>query len=154
MKYTNVTNCKYVTADNAHIGCQVTFETLGTIYFVASATDVESHGKEIYRRAAAGEFGTVDQYIPQPESNVTLEQQIAIERSTRDKLLAQLDVIVSNPLRWENISSNDKLEISNYRIELLKVPQQDGFPYNITWPKKPEYIIKSIKEVPMEISLY
>ena len=59
-------------------------------------------------------------------------------RGERDNILATVvDPLVSNPLRWADLTSDKQTEWSQYRTDLLAVPQQSGFPTNITWPTKP-----------------
>ena len=59
-------------------------------------------------------------------------------RSDRDyKLLTEVDPLVSNPLRWAELTSDKQTEWSQYRTDLLNLPQQSGFPNTITWPVKP-----------------
>ena len=59
-------------------------------------------------------------------------------RVERDLLLANdVDPLVSNPLRWGDLSEDKRLEWSRYRSDLLNVPQQSGFPSAINWPNKP-----------------
>ena len=56
-------------------------------------------------------------------------------RSTRDSLLAtQVDPIVSNPLRWDAMTDQQKADVSAYRLALLDVPQQSGVPNTVSWP--------------------
>lgn len=59
-------------------------------------------------------------------------------REKRNALLSDLDSIVSNPLRWNELTDQKKEEYSQYRESLLNVPQQAGFPHEIIWPQKPE----------------
>jgi len=56
---------KYVTADSVVIELQVVFEEFGdtVLPFGATADDVEQHGRELYARALAGEFGTIAPYV-------------------------------------------------------------------------------------------
>ena len=59
-------------------------------------------------------------------------------RWIRDEILNMtLDPLVSNPLRWAELTSEQQAAWSQYRTDLLNVPQQAGFPDNITWPTKP-----------------
>jgi hypothetical protein len=58
-------------------------------------------------------------------------------RFERDKLLLEVDTVVSNPLRWASLSTEAQAAWAAYRQELLDVPQQSGFPADITWPTKP-----------------
>ena len=59
-------------------------------------------------------------------------------RQERDNILTTVvDPLVSNPLRWADLTSATQAEWSTYRQALLDVPQQAGFPTNITWPESP-----------------
>lgn len=58
-------------------------------------------------------------------------------RAIRDSKLMELDVVVSNPLRWAELSQSKKQKLADYRVELLNVPQQSGFPLDIVWPTAP-----------------
>jgi hypothetical protein len=69
-----------------------------------------------------------------------LDAQTASEaRIMRDHLLqSEVDSIVSNPLRWADLTTEKQNEWAQYRTDLLNVPQQSGFPNTISWPTKPE----------------
>ena len=59
-------------------------------------------------------------------------------RGERDNILTTVvDPLVSNPLRWADLTATKQTEWSTYRADLLAVPQQAGFPNNITWPQEP-----------------
>ncbi len=59
-------------------------------------------------------------------------------RGERDKLLSiVVDPVVSNPLLWGDMTDAKRAEWTQYRTDLLNVPQQSGFPSTITWPTKP-----------------
>lgn len=50
----------------------VNFEDIGLVAFHATPDDVEEHGRELYARAVAGEFGPVAPYIaPEPTPEET-----------------------------------------------------------------------------------
>jgi len=59
-------------------------------------------------------------------------------RSERDRLLIQMDRVISNPLRWNAMSEALQQQYAKYRQALLDVPQQTGFPENVAWPEPPE----------------
>ena len=60
-------------------------------------------------------------------------------RTQRDILLARVvDPIASNVLRWAALSDAQRQALATYRQDLLDVPQQAGFPHNVSWPSKPE----------------
>ena len=59
-------------------------------------------------------------------------------RGERDSILAQVvDPLVSNPLRWGDLTTEKQAEWTQYRTDLLDVPQQAGFPHDVTWPTSP-----------------
>ena len=68
MKFTTVTNPKWANAENTLIDCVVTFDHIGEpVPFTANPNDTVEHGREIFARCAAGEFGEVAAYVPPPE---------------------------------------------------------------------------------------
>lgn len=135
MKYTTVTDLKYANTAGTMINCRVNFETLGIIPFTASANDL-GHSAEIYSKAISGEFGIIQAYESTTDS-VTTPTQAEIQRQRRNALLQNLDLAISNPLRWASFNSETQSEYAIYRQALLDVPQQLGFPDNIVWPIAP-----------------
>ena len=66
---------------------------------------------------------------------------ISETRANRDNILTTVvDPLVSNNLRWAELTSDKQAEWSTYRTALLNVPQQAGFPQTVTWPTQPEVI--------------
>lgn len=63
MKYTTVANPQWADAAHTAIIAAVTFEKHGVLPFGASASDVEAHGREIFNRAVAGDFGPIAAYV-------------------------------------------------------------------------------------------
>lgn len=61
-------------------------------------------------------------------------------RLYRDSLLQDLDTVISNPLRWKGFTEAEQKDLADCRQELLDVPQQDGFPNDVEWPSKPDFI--------------
>ena len=75
-------------------------------------------------------------------TSLTAEQNEAelaeAARMHRNFLLGEMDSILSNPLRWNAMSSDKQAEWTTYRQALLDVPAQSGFPETISWPTKPD----------------
>ncbi len=67
-------NPQWVNAENTMIDLIVTHPVFGEIPFTASPDDVEEHGRELFAKAVAGEFGPVADYVP-PVQNETPEPQ-------------------------------------------------------------------------------
>ena len=67
-------------------------------------------------------------FIEPPEPAPTAEEI----RAERDNLLSASD--------WTQVAdaSVDQAAWATYRQALRDVPEQDGFPHNVTWPTRPE----------------
>lgn len=65
-----------------------------------------------------------------------LSSRARMERDS--KLFSEVDPIASNNLRWAELTSEKQAEWTQYRTDLLNVPQQSGFPTTINWPTKPD----------------
>ena len=59
MKYISATNPTWANAEKTQIYCFVEFEDLGIVAFTACQNDTAEHGREIFARCLAGEFGEV-----------------------------------------------------------------------------------------------
>ena len=60
-------------------------------------------------------------------------------RAQRDNILVTVaDPIVSNNLRWAEMTTENQAEWASYRTALLDITDQSGFPHDITWPTNPE----------------
>lgn len=95
----------------------------------------------------------VDDYIPdgyqivdvaigvgQSLADVVRQQTEDAVRAERDKLLADTDWIVTKAIE-QNAQDGFGVQIPvvwlDYRQALRDIPQQPGFPDNVTWPTKP-----------------
>ena len=66
------------------------------------------------------------------------EEATNIARDKRDTLLqTEVDPLVTNPLRWAELTTEQQNAWTQYRTDLLNVPQQSGFPHDVTFPTKP-----------------
>jgi hypothetical protein len=71
-----------------------------------------------------------------PADNYTDEDYARAARIRRNRLLKkQVDAI--NYMRWSSMSQQEQNDWMAYRQALLDVPQQPGFPRDITWPLRP-----------------
>ena len=76
---------------------------------------------------------------PEPPTQDELDAISASEiRSERNALLSNfVDPLVTNPLRWAELTDAKQAEWTQYRTDLLNLPDQAGFPNTVTWPTKP-----------------
>lgn len=76
--------------------------------------------------------------IPKEEA---YERDAEIIRNERYLRLRQCDKI--SPMRWNAMTEEQRQAWTDYRIALLNIPQQKGFPWGgdpdkVPWPKEPE----------------
>lgn len=66
---TSVSNPRWANAEQTAIDCEITTSQFGpeALPFTASANDVEPHGRAIFVRLMAGEFGPIAEYQPPAE---------------------------------------------------------------------------------------
>jgi len=82
------------------------------------------------------EFNGNDWIAPSQEwlDNTAAEEA----RNIRDnKLSTEVDPIVTNPLRWADLTPEKQQEWTDYRRNLLDISNQEGWPHNINWATKP-----------------
>lgn len=63
--YADVTDLFWADPNNTVIKCKVRFAHLNgaVVLFSAREDDVEAHGREIFARAVAGDFGPIGKYV-------------------------------------------------------------------------------------------
>jgi hypothetical protein len=88
----------------------------------------------------------VDMFADDAELGTKAEQEAAYQtqldnsaaervRAERDRLLAESDWVA---IRARELGQSVPDDWYTYRGDLRQVPEQDGFPHNVTWPTKPE----------------
>lgn len=77
-------------------------------------------------------------YVPPTPEALNEKASESIRRQRNWLLVNEVDPIVSNPLRWGDLTTEQQNAWSQYRTDLLNLTDQEGFPNNVTWPTKPE----------------
>lgn len=133
---TEYRNAKSLDANNDRMDVEVNHPDYGWIpYTMDASVDAPSLDHSALRSLIGSDF---DPYVPPTQEELDTLASINV-RNERNRLLKwEVDPIVSNPLRWADMTSEKQSEWSQYRTDLLNVPQQSGFPNTISWPTKPE----------------
>jgi hypothetical protein len=65
---TSLKNPVWSNAEHTRIDCIITTSQFGdeALPFTADPTDVEPHGRMLFERIVAGEFGPIGEYVPPP----------------------------------------------------------------------------------------
>jgi len=85
---------------------------------------------------------TLDQYTFNWSTHtwdINLDATAALMRAKRDSLLNQT-VDQVNPVWYASLTQEQQQELSTYRQALLDVPQQSGWPTDVSWPTKPTWM--------------
>ena len=122
--------------ENGWIECEIEHPEYGWIPFTCDPNDTGA----LFDTAAL--FAEMQPhaapYVPptQEELDAMAAAQVRVERDR--KLATEVDPIAGNALRWAGLSDEQRQAWAGYRQALLDIPQQVGFPHNVTWPSKPE----------------
>ena len=113
-------NPKYIAADKKIIQLEVKFEELqdmGFLPFGATEDDVDAHGRELYRRALSGEFGEIEEFV----------RDLETERANK---LSELSTAFEDASEMAHLTSSlgfeiDANETANRDIEGLTLVMSD-----------------------------
>ena len=132
---TQVRNAASLQSDNLRVDVEINHPQHGWIPYTIDPADTDT---TIDNDAVMALIGT-DFVAYVPPTQAELDAALAAEvRGDRDARLAEVDAIAGNTLRWAALDADTQAEWSTYRQALLDVPQQAGFPNDITWPTKVE----------------
>lgn len=131
---TEYRNAKVMTADGTIINVEINHPDYGWTDYTLDTADTDMTIDNSALLTLIGDD-------KEPFTPLTAEQNEAklaeAARMHRAFLLGEMDSILSNPLRWDAMSSDKQAEWTTYRQALLDVPQQSEFPETMTWPEKP-----------------
>lgn len=132
---TEVRNASSLQSDNLRMDVELNHPKYGWIPYTVDPADTDTTIDNAEVMALIGTDFTAYVAPTQSELDAAFADEV---RSDRDYRILTVDQVVSNPLRWADLTAAKQTEWSQYRTDLLGVPQQAGFPTNITWPTKPE----------------
>ena len=132
---TQVRNAQSLQADNTRLDVEINHPEYGWIPYGLNSEDTDTTINNDEIMALIGtDFAA---YVAPTQAELDAKAAANV-RAERDYILATVvDPMVSNALRWADLTSDKQTEWSQYRTNLLNVPQQAGFPNSITWPTEP-----------------
>ena len=132
---TEVRNAASLQSDNLRMDVEINHPEHSWIPYTVDPADTDTTIDNEEVMALIGTDFAAYVAPTQAELDASTSAQV---RGERDNILVTVvDPLVSNPLRWADLTSDKQAEWSQYRTDLLAVPQQAGFPNNITWPQEP-----------------
>jgi hypothetical protein len=129
---TQYRNAVSLSADNARMDVEINHPTYGWIPYTIDPTDEDNTIDNTSLLALIGDNFSAYVAPTQAELDAATASDVRNERDRR--LVAEVDPIVSNPLRWDAMTDQQKADMSAHRLALLDVPQQSGFPNTVSWP--------------------
>ena len=133
---TEVRNAASLQADNLRMDVEINHPKFGWIPYTLDPSDTDTTIDNDEVMALIGTDFSAYVAPTQAELDAAAAAQVRMERN--NILATVVDPIVSNPLRWAEMTTEKQAEWSAYRTALLDITDQAGFPHDITWPTKPE----------------
>jgi len=135
IEITEARNAVYIDADG-NIDCEINHPEFGWIPYTLrdDDTDTTINNEEI--KSILG--SNISAYVAPTQNELDAEAARNVRGQRDFRLEADVDPIAGNTLRWNALTDAQRAAWTQYRTDLLNVPQQSGFPNNVTWPTKPE----------------
>ena len=132
---TEVRNARSMNETNTVLDVEINHPEYGWIPYLLTDFDVDN---TVDNDAVLALIGSdFEAYVSPTQEELDAEAASGV-RYERDQLLKkEVDPIVSNPLRWADMTTAEQNAWSQYRTDLLNITDQVGFPHNVTWPTKP-----------------
>lgn len=131
----NIRNAASLNASNTRFDLEIEHPQFGWIPYTLDPSDDDETIDNDALLALIGDDFTA--YVAPTQAELDAEAAAEV-RGQRDSILAtEVDPIVSNPLRWADMTTAEQNAWSKYRTDLLNITDQAGFPHSVTWPTKP-----------------
>jgi hypothetical protein len=130
---TEIRNARSMNAENTHFDLEINHPDYGWIPYALTPWDTDNTINNTELLALIG-----SDYVAFSQSDEDARQADFSRYQRNQRLESEVDPIVTNPLRWADLTTAKQNEWTQYRTDLLNVPQQAGFPNTINWPTKPE----------------
>lgn len=132
---TQVRNAASLQSDNLRMDVEINHPNHGWIPYTLNPADTDT---TIDNDAVMALIGTdFTAYVPPTQAELDAELATNLRGQRDQKLVNEVDPLVTNPLRWAELTDAKQAEWTQYRTDLLNLPAQAGFPNTVTWPTKP-----------------
>ena len=129
---TNIRNAVSLNAENTVFYVEIEHPVYGWIPYTLHPDDTDNTIDNTDLRDLIG-----DNYRVRTQDEIDTEASDMVRTERDVRLELEVDPIVSNPLRWADMTTAEQNAWSQYRTDLLNITDQAGFPHNVTWPTKP-----------------
>lgn len=125
MNIVDIKNPQWANAEKTMIDLQIKFEGESEYFPYTAMVCDEERPTELFNRAKNNEFGSVAPMDTSRQENVIKDK--------RNKLLD-----ASDWTQMPDVPQETKEKWATYRQELRDITEQEGYPFNVTFPQKPE----------------
>ena len=135
---TQVRNAVSLQSDNLRMDVEINHPHYGWIPYHLDPADTDTTiDNDAVMALIGSNFTAYVAPIPPTQAELDAETASQVRADRNELLVTEVDPIVSNSLRWADLTTEQQNAWTQYRTDLLNVPQQAGFPHTITWPTKP-----------------
>lgn len=135
IEITQIRYAKSLNEENTHFDLEIDHPEFGWSPYGLDPNDPDNTIDNAQLLALMG--SNYEAYVPPTEEEI-LADATMVARNIRDDMLTKIaDPIISNPLRWSEMTEEKREEWRQYRLDLLNAPSQDSFPLEVFWPTKP-----------------
>ena len=133
---TEVRNAQSLNAENTRFDVEIKHPVFDWIPYTLNPDDTDM---AIDNNTLLELIGSdYEAYVAPTQAELDAELAASLRAQRDEKLVTEVDPMVSNPLRWNDLTEAKQTEWTQYRTDLLNLPEQSGFPNTVTWPTKPE----------------
>jgi len=133
---TEVRNAQSLNADNTAFEVEINHPEFGWIPYGLNPDDTDmTVDNSVLLELIGSDF---EAYVAPTQAELDAELAASLRAQRDYKLVEEVDPIVTNALRWAELTDAKQAEWTQYRTDLLDLPAQAGFPNTVTWPTKPE----------------
>jgi len=132
---TEVRNAQSLNAENTTFDVEINHPEFGWIPYGLNPDDTDM---TVDNSVLLGLIGSdYAAYVAPTQAELDAELSANLRGQRDQKLAQEVDPVVTNPLRWAELTDAKQAEWTQYRTDLLNLPDQAGFPNTVTWPTKP-----------------
>ena len=132
---TEVRNAQSLNAENTAFDVEINHPEHGWIPYTLNPEDTDmTVDNSVLLELIGSDYAA---YVAPTQDELDAELAASLRGQRDDKLVNEVDPIVTNPLRWAELTDAKQSEWTQYRTDLLNLPAQSGFPNSVTWPTKP-----------------
>ena len=132
---TEVRNAQSLNADNTAFDVEINHPEHGWIPYGLTPHDTDmTVDNSVLLELIGTDF---EVYVAPTQAELDAELAASLRAQRNQRLAEEVDPLVTNPLRWAELTDAKQAEWTQYRTDLLNLPEQSGFPNTVTWPTKP-----------------